>query len=121
MRRNRGFAAAALLTVALGIGVTTAVFSVVYAVPLRPLPFPHAERFLRLSEEHPGATSPLRQPMPSNLTYHAWASSPRTIEQFAAYTFRQYTVALPEGAIRVVGSAVTPSLFAMLGQTPAAG
>ena len=40
MRRNTGFAAAGLLTLALGIGATTAVFSVVYGVLLRPLPYP---------------------------------------------------------------------------------
>ena len=69
MRRNRGFAAAALLTLAIGIGATAAVFSIVYGVLLRPLPYPNAGRLMRLSEEHPGAISPLRQPMLSNLTY----------------------------------------------------
>ena len=52
MRRNKGFAAAGLLTLALGIGATTAVFSVVYGVLLRPLPYPNADRLVRLSEEH---------------------------------------------------------------------
>ena len=73
MRRNKGFTTAGLLTLALGIGATTAVFSVVYGVLLRPLPYPAAERLVRLSEEHPGANSPLRAPMLSNLTYHAWS------------------------------------------------
>jgi len=52
MRRNKGFAAAGLLTVALGIGATTAISSVVYGVLLRPLPYPNADRLVRLSEEH---------------------------------------------------------------------
>ena len=78
MRRNAGFTAAALLTLALGIGATTAVFSVVYGVLLRPLPFADSARLVRLSEEHPGAVSPLRQPMLSNLTFHAWRQAPRT-------------------------------------------
>ena len=69
MRRNRSFTAAALLTLALGIGATTAVFSVVYGVLLKPLPYPEAERLVRISEEHPGAISPLREPVLSNLTY----------------------------------------------------
>src|SRR5437763_16078725 len=85
MRRNTGFATAGLLTLALGIGATTAVFSVVYGVLLRPLPYAEASRLVRLSEEHPGAVSPLRMPMLSNLTYHAWNAAPRTVEQFAAY------------------------------------
>src|SRR6185436_7246736 len=75
---------------------------------------------VRLSEEHPGATSPLQQPMLSNLTYHAWRES-RTLEQFAAYRFQQYTVGLPGNPVRLAGAAVTPSLFALVGQTPALG
>jgi ABC-type antimicrobial peptide transport system permease subunit len=57
MRRNKGFATAGLLTLALGIGATTAVFSVVYGVLLRPLPYPDADRLVELSEEHPGAVT----------------------------------------------------------------
>src|SRR5438045_7828035 len=88
MRRNAGFTTAGLLTLALGIGATTAVFSVVYGVLLRPLPYPDPSRLVRLSEEHPGAVSPLRAPMLSNLTYDAWSAAPRAIERFAAYRSR---------------------------------
>src|SRR5438874_5956980 len=94
MRRNTGFATAGLLTLALGIGATTAVFSVVYGVLLRPLPFPEADRLVRLSEEHPGAVSPLRQHMLSNLTFHAWSQASRAVEQLAAYSYAEYTVSL---------------------------
>jgi len=121
MRRNAGFTVAALLTLGLGIGATTAVFSVVYGVLLRPLPYPAADRLVRLSEEHPGAVSPLRTPMLSNLTFHAWSEAPRTIDAFAAYSSQQITIALPDGPARVAAAAVTPSLFAMVGATPALG
>jgi predicted permease len=121
MRRNPGFTTAALLTLALGIGATTTVFSIVYGVLLRPLPYRDSERLVRLSEEHPGANSPLRVPMLSNLTYHAWARAPSTIEQFAGYSYAEYTVALPGGAVRLIGAPVTPSLFALVGATPALG
>src|SRR6266568_8029839 len=87
MRRNKGFTTAGLLTLALGIGATTAVFSVVYGVLLRPLPYPDATRLVRLSEEHPGAVSPLRQALLSNLTFHAWSQASRTVEQLAAYSY----------------------------------
>jgi predicted permease len=120
MKRNKGFTTAGLLTLALGIGATTAVFSIVYGVLLRPLPYPESDRLVRLSEEHPGAVSPLQQPMLSNLTYHAWSDS-RTLEQFAAYRLQQYTVALPGSPARLSGAAVTPSLFALVGQTPTLG
>src|SRR5262245_44221624 len=121
MRRNPGFTAAGLLTLALGIGATTAVFSIVYGVLMRPLPYRDADRLMRLSEEHPGANSPLRVPMLSNLTYHVWNNSSSTIEQFAAYSYDEYIVALPGGAVRLVGAPVTPSLFPMIGATPALG
>jgi putative ABC transport system permease protein len=120
MKRNKGFTTAGLLTLALGIGATTAVFSIVYGILLRPLPYPDSDRLVRLSEEHPGAISALPQPMLSNLTYHAWRDS-RTVEQFAAYRFQQYTLALPASPTRIAGAAVTPSLFALVGQTPALG
>ena len=121
MRRNPGFTTAGLLTLALGIGATSAVFSVVYGVLLRPLPYPAAERLVRLSEEHAGANSPLRAPMLSNLTYHAWAEAPQTVEQFAAYTNAQYTVTIAGESSRLDGARLTPSLFALLGETPALG
>jgi putative ABC transport system permease protein len=120
MRRNRAFTTAGLLTLALGIGATTAVFSVVYGVLLRPLPYPGADRLVRLSEEHPGAVSPLRAPMLSNLTYYAWSGS-RTIDQFAGYRSSAYTVTRDGDSARLEGADITPSLFAMLGETPALG
>src|SRR5438093_6979856 len=90
MRRNKGFTTAGLLTLALGIGATTAVFSIVYGVLLRPLPYRDADRLVRLSEEHPGANSPLRVAMLSNLTYHVWRSASATIEQLAGYSYAEY-------------------------------
>jgi putative ABC transport system permease protein len=121
MRRNPGFTTAGLLTLALGIGATTAVFSVVYGVLLRPLPYPDASRLVRLSEEHTGANSPLRAPMLSNLTYYAWSAAPRTIDQFAAYRSSAYTVTRDGESSRLEGADVTPSLFGMLGETAALG
>jgi putative ABC transport system permease protein len=120
LRRNAGFAAAGLLTLALGIGATTAVFSVVYGVLLRPLPYPESDRLVQLSEEHPGAIAPLQGPFLSNLTFHAW-SQPRTIEGAAACSSRYFTIALPGGTERLTGAAVTPSMFSLLGQSPALG
>ena len=121
MRRNAGFTSAALVTLALGIGATTAVFSVVYGVLLRPLPYADPSRLVRLSEEHTGANSPLRAPMLSNLTYYAWSAAARTVDQFAAYRSSAYTVTRDGESVRLEGANVTPSLFSMLGETPAIG
>src|SRR5262249_21370282 len=54
--RQRGFTAVSVLTIALAVGVTTTLFSVVDAVILRPLPWPDADRLVRLTESHVGAT-----------------------------------------------------------------
>src|SRR5438132_14391179 len=108
MRRNVAFTSAALVTLTLGIGATTAVFSVVYGVLLRPLPYPEAWRLVRLSEEHAGATSPLRAPMLSNLTYYAWSAAARTVDQFAAYRSSSYTVTRDGESVRLEGADITP-------------
>ena len=50
LRKNLGFTAVAVLTLALGIGVTTAIFSVVYGVLLRPLPYPEPNRIMTVFE-----------------------------------------------------------------------
>jgi len=121
MKRNKGFTTAGLLTLALGIGATTAVFSVVYGVLWRPLPYPEPERLVRLSEEHEGAVAPLPTPMLSNITYHAWNASARTLDGFAAYRMRPATMVLPDGPARITGTGVTPSLFGLIGVSPLAG
>ena len=54
LRRQRAFACAAILTLALGIGATTAIFTVVYGVLLRPLPFPDPDQVMAVSYQAPG-------------------------------------------------------------------
>jgi hypothetical protein len=83
----KGFSAAALLTLALGIGGTTAMFSIVYGVLLRPPPYAEPDRLMRLSEAHPGGTVPVfARGTLTDFTLDAWASAPKTIKDFATYS-----------------------------------
>ena len=92
MSRAPGFTAAAVVMLALAIGATTAVFSIVYGVLLRPLPYPGADRIVRLSEEHPGGVSLIRDDRLSNLTFDAWVGHARTIDSLMAYSSGRYVV-----------------------------
>lgn len=119
--RNKAFSIPALLTLSLGIGVNTAIFSLVYGVLLRPLPFADAGRIVRLSESHVGATAATRDAVLSNLTFDAWRHATRAIDGLAAYSERAYTVTGIGDAERVIGSSVSPALFPILNVAPAAG
>src|SRR5436309_1004435 len=70
LRRNAGFAAVAVLSLALGIGAATAIFSVVHAVLLRPLPYPQAERLVRVWNSW-NETPDARLSVPELLDYRA--------------------------------------------------
>jgi putative ABC transport system permease protein len=120
MIANKAFTAAALLTLALGIGANAAVFSMVYGVLLRPLPYPEPERIVRLSEYHPGANAPLSAAFLSNFTIDAWLPSTKTLEGIAVYSGNAYTVGR-ENPIRLEGASVSPALFRLLRIQPAAG
>jgi putative ABC transport system permease protein len=114
MATQRAFTAAALITLALGIGATTAIFSLVYGVLLRPLPYPEPDRLVRVYEEHPGGRSLVRSPMLSNFTYFAWSSASRTVENVAAYSSVEHTWDDESAASRVSGASVSPALFTLV-------
>ena len=92
LRRAPGFAAAALVTLALAIGANTAVFSVVYGVLLRPLPYADAGRLVILSEEHPGGAALVRTPRLSNLTFHAWKEGAATLDGIGAFSSQSFII-----------------------------
>ena len=120
MGRQKGFTAAASLTLALGIGANTAIFSVVWGVLLKPLPYADPGRLVSVSEEHPGANSPISRPVLSDLTLANWAPGMRTLEGVAAYGDEVYTVGR-EDPVRLPGASASPSLFPLLRVSPAAG
>lgn len=121
MMRAPGFTAAALVTLALAIGVNTAVFSVVYGVLLRPLPYADQDRIVILSEEHPGGHAIIRDPRLSNLTFAAWRDRAKTIDGLAGYSQQTFTIVNGNETARVDGGSLSPAAFTTLGVTPARG
>lgn len=117
LARRPGFALAAVATLSLAVGANTAIFSVVHAVLLRPLPFPRAERLVRLEERH-GDGSRLNL---TGATYRDLRSGPGVLAHVAV--FREYPFNLSgEGRAEPVTVArVSADFFAVLGVSPVAG
>ena len=112
LARSPGFTLAAVVTLALGIGANTAVFSVVEGVLLRSLPFPGAERLLLILSR--SGTSPLR-------AYETWRTATGAFEDMAAARGEQPVLVAPEGAERVTAWTVTANFFTLLGGRPILG
>lgn len=113
LRRHRSFAVVAALTLALGIGATTTLFTVLNAVVLTPLPFPHSERLVDIYTTwhgDPGAVS--------IGDYFVIKETSRTLESVAARMGATFNLADEGEPERVVGARVTASYFNVLG-TPA--
>src|SRR3982751_712803 len=121
MGRAPGFTVAALVTLALAVGVNTAVFTVIYGVLLRPLPYLDADRVVILSEEHPGGHAIISVPRLSNLTFDAWRPHARTIEGVSAYSIQTFTIVSADVTERTNGGSLSPAAFSTLGVTPAKG
>ena len=82
LRRRPTFALAAIVTVALGIGANTAVFSVIYGVLLEPLPFRDPNRLVQIWETQPA----FRQLQATAPDFRDWQTQARSFEQVGAYT-----------------------------------
>jgi putative ABC transport system permease protein len=115
MRSNPTITAAIVLTLALGIGATTAIFSVVHTVLLRPLPFADSERILRISETLNGSDGPA-----SVGHYHDWAEQAPSLAAISASRGQTFNLTDAE-PVRVAGGRVTPSYFQVLHMRPALG
>jgi putative ABC transport system permease protein len=109
LAKSPGFTLAATLTLALGLGANTAMFSVVYAVMLRPLPYAQPDRLVRVRG---GSSYP---------DLADWIAQAKSFEGFAAYRPHFFDQAGAEGAERVEASLVTGDLMRVLGARAALG
>jgi len=121
VRRTPGFAATALITLALGIGATTAVSAIVYGILLRPLPYPNPERLVRVWEERPGGSSPAGNRWLSRSTYAVWRQQSATVEAIGGYWVSEQRVAFNGEGATMFGARVSPSVMRTLGVPPALG
>ena len=119
LRRQPRFSWLVVLTMALGIGATTALFGVTYGVLLKPLPWANADRLVLLKETR-GSHAP-RFGSFSNAAYLAWREQPQAIEEIAAWTPRTATLTGAGAAERIRGANVTASLFRAIGAQPIKG
>ena len=118
--RRPSFVLVCVLTLALGIGANVAIFSIVHAVLLRPLPYPDVEAIMRVEEQRAQSRS-IGAGRLMDRTFLAWREQTATIDQLAAYLVRSYTLTEPGAAVRVTGAAVSPALFPLLLVSPAIG
>ncbi|HEV3469202.1 MAG TPA: ABC transporter permease [Pyrinomonadaceae bacterium] len=115
--KSPGVSAVAIVALTLGIGANTAIFSVVNAVLLRPLPYPEPERLVRLSEDServPGMSV-------SYPNFLDWREQQTVFEQMAAMQLQSYNLSGGGEPERLSGRNVSPEFFSVLGVAPALG
>jgi putative ABC transport system permease protein len=108
LRRNPGFTCVAVLTLALGIGANTAMFSVVNAVLLRPLPFSDPDRLVVVAGVSAGRSE-------------NWAEGTKTLANFSLYATGEVNLAGEGEADRVSGAVVSKHFFGIMGINPIKG
>jgi len=122
IRKAPAFAAVAVITLALGIGANTAIFSVVNGVLLRVLPFRDADRLVRIWHTPPQSSFPgINQFSVSPANYLDWQNQNHVFESMAIYGFRGFTLTEGDKPEQVTASAVSAGFFTTLGVQPEIG
>ena len=114
LSKSPGFTAVAVLTLALGIGANTAVFSVVQAVLLEPLPYPQSNRLVMVMERVHLRTYENDQNDPSPGNFADWRAQNSVFEDMAAIQDKSFNLTGSGEPIRIEGEAVSASLFSLL-------
>src|SRR6266540_7057702 len=117
--QNPGFTVLAVLTLALGIGFNSAVFSVVDAAVLRPLAYVRPEELVRIWDSNPSRGFDRFSASPPNFV--DWRAQNRTLSGIAAFTGDEATLMEGGEPQRLRVYAVSPALFPLLGANPALG
>jgi predicted permease len=113
VRRNPGFSFAIVVTLALGIGLTTAIYSVVNAVLLRPLSYAHPERVVWLATREKGSQS--QRGFMTSIEFGVWQPQVTTLEHMVAYDYDDATLVAGDAASRVRIVGASEGFFEMAG------
>jgi putative ABC transport system permease protein len=126
LAKKPGFTFIAVITLALGIGANTAIFSVINGVLLRPLPYPHSERLVQIWETFPIsgggadgtgiATGSVSVPI-----YNDWKNQNTVLDAMTAFNWGSFTLQASDSPEQVAGAYVTASFFDTLGLKPKLG
>ena len=120
LNRSRGFAAIAILTLALGIGANTAIFSVIDSILLEPLPFPHQDRLVQVEADADASNFPASNFPKGWIREYQHRS--RALNSVSAYTLNtEFNITGGGTSARAYGSTVSNNLFETLGVRPALG
>jgi predicted permease len=117
LARNPGFTVVTLLTLALGIGANSAMFSVVQGVVLSSLPFPESNRLMFLWQSRPGVP----EMDVSEPNFEDWQRNSRAFDQMSALAFDNVTLSSPGAAEHIVGMRVSSTFLATLKVKPVLG
>jgi putative ABC transport system permease protein len=121
MGKRPGFTAVIVLTMALGIGANAAIFSVLDAVLLRPLPYDQPERLVKVWSRFTGIGLPNDRNWVSAPEFRDYQQLNRSFSDLAAIDTGSFNLGVKGSPQRVVGAAVSPNLFTMLGAQPLFG
>ncbi|HKV60657.1 MAG TPA: ABC transporter permease [Candidatus Acidoferrum sp.] len=118
---NPGFALVVVLTLALGIGANTAIFSVVYSALLRPLPYREPDKLFHLGESRIQDDNSANGAQASYPDYLDWKRTAKGVQSFAAYSGDAFTLSANGEPKNTFAAQVTPNFFSTLGVRPALG
>ena len=119
LHRSPGFAVVAVLTLALGIGATSAIFSVVNGVLLRPFPYSDPDRLVVVWERNLNLGLPYMVVSPPN--YADWRDQNGVFEGMGAFSFRRFILESRAESNVVRGARVTAGMVSLMGATPIVG
>ncbi|HEX5435940.1 MAG TPA: ABC transporter permease, partial [Gemmatimonadaceae bacterium] len=118
LRRSPGFTLVAILTLALGIGATTAIYSAVNDLLLRPLPFKGGDRLVYVMRQNPNAAFTIA---PGARVIDAWRQGAHSLEALEPYAYDRFSLQSGENRTQLTGFEVPSDFLSFLGLSPALG